>query len=155
MFLGHWHVYKFLCILIWREFKRQVFGPFWHELFPDKKFRVKPRLKTITAVMAYLRLAYPHVRKDIQDSYNNAALPEAARNAFGGLLTLFEWFMPVVSSPLRRTVANCFLFCFCFLCRRRTWAVSFVKTCPNKSGCTCTELCTFCCTSKLTSTHMS
>ena len=60
--------------------------------------------------MAYLRLAYTHVRKDIQDSYNNAALPEAARNAFGGLLTLFEWFMPVVSSPLRLTVANCFLF---------------------------------------------
>ena len=100
VFLGHWHVHKFLCVLIWREFKRQIFGPLWHELFPSKKFRIKPRLKTISALMGYVRLAYPYVQADLLDNFQfNQGLYPAQRANLGGLLVLFEWFMPVVSHP--------------------------------------------------------
>jgi len=116
--LGHWHVHKFLCMLIWKTYSRTIFGPFWHELFPDKKFRIKPRLKTVTTIMGYLRLAYPRMRNRLHQLCANQSVSEQARKSAASIRDLMEWFMPVVGVADDTTFNR-----QCLFGRHRIWGV--------------------------------
>ena len=103
--LGTWHVFKHLCFVAWREWSPTVMGPLWHHLWPQAKFRYKPRLQTVNTVLTYLRLAYPAVRTELkgllefyqtEQKREDADWAQASANLIS-LHSLLEFFIPVVT----------------------------------------------------------
>lgn len=93
--LGTWHLYKIASVAVWRIAGSAVFGPFFHELFPNAAFSASPRLAVVSRILTLFRLAYPSVRDDllqlVKERRGKASLQHAKN-----LLFLMEWMIPKV-----------------------------------------------------------
>lgn len=95
LFLGNWHVYKIVCTVIWRLAAADVFGPFFHVMWPEMKFPESPRLMVVSRIFSLFRLAYPSVRESLKariTELGEGALKTHAKN----LEFLLDWLIPKV-----------------------------------------------------------
>jgi hypothetical protein len=55
--LGFWHTYKELALLTWKYGLKILFGPIFHQLHPDSKVFLKPKLGHLETFFTWIFLA--------------------------------------------------------------------------------------------------
>jgi hypothetical protein len=81
--LGFWHTYKELSIVIWKSGLRTLFGPIYHEFYPQAKIFSKPKLGHLETFFTWITLAFKDVSiRDKLDSY--------IENTFGSQQKIFR-----------------------------------------------------------------
>lgn len=95
--LGWWHCYKQANLLLWRFAAPHFFGPMFHMMVPRSKFKKNPKLFTIATYLSYIRLAYPKFRHQLATAINYPGVTPNNKRHLNNLLTLCEYFIPVVS----------------------------------------------------------
>ena len=109
--MGVWHVYKQASIQVYRLASAHFMAPFFHHHFPDRKFFLVPRLRSITYRLSLVRLSYDHWRKDLRLALA-ADLPAGDRQHLRNLQHLVEFFIPLVSCTTCLVWAQIVAFCF-------------------------------------------
>ena len=100
--LGTWHPYKQACTVVWQHWAQRIFGPLWNHLIPGANFMSKARLPSICTLLTYVRLAYPHFKRQLSSAIrtSRARVTDNEVVAFTNLVDLkklCEYFIPVVS----------------------------------------------------------
>ena len=101
--LGLWHNYKQANMLLFGRLADSWFAGCFHALFPNKAFYPRPRhLSAIVTLFTYVRLAYPSIKHQLEQSLSRDDLPNAHRNMLLNLQVTCEFFIPVVRIILVR-----------------------------------------------------
>lgn len=79
-----------------------IMAPLFHELFPDRQFMEKPKLRQITQLLSVIRLAYPSFRKDLQDATAASEHDHHRLTHLQNVIYLCEYFIPVVRPDCRK-----------------------------------------------------
>ena len=96
--LAWWHNYKWATFRILLVFGPDFFGPLFHRLFPDREFSPKKMsVPSATALLSYVRLAYPLVKQNLEDAIKlgNRIHPNQMA-LLKNLHDLFQYFIPTV-----------------------------------------------------------
>lgn len=97
--LGTWHIIKQGHAVVWHMGSKAFFQPYFASLIPGAKFFNKGiKLRTQMTYFAFIRLAYPHFRAQLQAAIQNVHVAAAQKVHLRNLQTLIEVFMPIVSS---------------------------------------------------------
>lgn len=70
IFLGLWHTYKQLNLLLWKTFLSQFFGSLYHVICPSQLVFIKPTLTQVIVFLTMLRLCYPSIATTLEESLN-------------------------------------------------------------------------------------
>lgn len=84
------------CVVVWRIAAADVFGPFFHSMWPDQRFPTNPRLAMVSRILSLFRLSYPSVRESLDDKIRNHGSPGIVQHA-RNLKFLLSWLIPKVT----------------------------------------------------------
>ena len=105
--LAWWHNYKWATFRILLVFGPDFFGPLFHRLFPDREFSPKKMsVPSATALLSYVRLAYPLVKQNLEDAIKlgNRIHPNQMA-LLKNLSDLFQYFIPA-TRPTTATLSH-------------------------------------------------
>ena len=108
--LAWWHNYKWATFRILLVYGPDFFAPLFHRLFPDREFNPrKMSVPSATALLSYVRLAYPEVKPYLDNAINlgNAIHPNQMA-LLKNLRDLFEYFIPTVPIFVLFYIMFCF-----------------------------------------------
>jgi hypothetical protein len=66
--LGTWHVYKHVCLRVWKVYQNTVLAGLFHHLYPNGRVSKHPRLTVVTEIFNLIRLAYREFKNDLDDA---------------------------------------------------------------------------------------
>jgi hypothetical protein len=96
--LAWWHSYKWATTKIMQVFGKDIIGPMFHHLFPNKEFSVaKMKLPALTTYLTFIRLAYPAFKEQLHTATGRADLTVRQQTVLQNMTDLVEFFIPVVS----------------------------------------------------------
>jgi hypothetical protein len=109
--LAWWHTYKHGVIEIWKVFAPMIWGPLYHELYPNSQFFVDGSpLPNMVTHLTYMRLAYTGVRAQMEVALERDDLTNRSRTALEDIRFMCEFAIPVVhthtQSPLILTALD-------------------------------------------------
>jgi hypothetical protein len=79
-------------------FGKDIIGPMFHHLFPNKEFSVaKMKLPALTTYLTFIRLAYPAFKEQLHTATGRADLTVRQQTVLQNMTDLVEFFIPVVS----------------------------------------------------------
>jgi len=108
--LAWWHSYKWATTKIMQVFGKDIIGPMFHHLFPNKEFSVaKMKLPALTTYLTFIRLAYPAFKEQLHTATGRADLTVRQQTVLQNMTDLVEFFIPVVSLLF----AACAYLCSC------------------------------------------
>ena len=82
---------------IWKHFAVKLLAPWWHRLYPDGQFHVKPgSLPNVTAHLLLLHMAYPRVKARMEETAQIDDLQLRFQRYLSDLKFLFEFAIPTV-----------------------------------------------------------
>jgi hypothetical protein len=95
--LAWWHTYKHSAIDIWVKYSNTVFGPMWHELYPDAIFfRGKTPLPGLIMHLLYVMYSYPKWKDNLRLALLKESVDEKHRVFLKDLEFLVEYAIPQV-----------------------------------------------------------
>lgn len=104
IFLGVWHTYKQLNIMIWKRFLHTFLGTLFHTIAPGQMIFQKPALAQIGVILTMVRLCYNPRFQAKLDACIMKAEADAANHIHVAQLThlknfrdLFRYWIPLVS----------------------------------------------------------
>lgn len=73
VFLGVWHTYKQLNLMLWKRFMSTFLGPLFHVVCPDQLVFAKPALAQLAVTITMVRMTYNDaVRRKLDQSIQRA-----------------------------------------------------------------------------------
>jgi len=123
--LGTWHPFKQANHVLWKQWSKRIFAPLFHDLIPNARFFLKPKLATISTFLTYIRFAYPKFRDELEEAIQYCKIHNSRPielSHLRDLAKLIEWFIPVVDNLFYVVcLLSCDLMpvripCFSFVC---------------------------------------
>jgi hypothetical protein len=103
--LAYWHTMKIAFFKIYELFANEFMTASFHLLYPGNIFFAKPSyLSSVMVHLTYIRLAYPSFRPQLLAALEREDLTFEQRVRLGNLKDLCEFFIPVVSFILQRSI---------------------------------------------------
>ena len=97
--LAYWHTYKHTAIKCWSMFMFDFFAPLYHHFYPGNIFFLTgASLPKILAHMHYVRLAYPHLREEVENLLRGKKLTPSMHVALLDFQFLCEFAIPTVKN---------------------------------------------------------
>jgi hypothetical protein len=95
--LAWWHNYKWCTKRLIVVFADDFIAPMYHFLYPTTSWNAKNLKHSAgTALLSYIRLAYPTFRAALRDALSRQTILPHQRQVLTNLLHLCEYFIPVV-----------------------------------------------------------
>ena len=95
--LAWWHTVKHASFKIWKEFSQRLLAPWWHEMYPNGQFHVKPSsYPNVQAHLLLLHMSYPKLKWRIQQTMLGEDMQPRYKTFLADLVFLFEFAIPTV-----------------------------------------------------------
>ena len=86
------------CLLVYRKYADSVFAPLFHAIWPQQKFRKKPKyLSAVIVQLQYLRMSYPQWRGRLKRYIRTSTdMGDPCIGHAENLRQLMEFYIPAV-----------------------------------------------------------